>query len=41
MNYYNDNDPKSCAWLRELIAAGEEKNGEGLTCCQPFAILSA
>jgi len=21
MNYYNDNDPKSCAWLRELIAA--------------------
>jgi DNA (cytosine-5)-methyltransferase 1 len=23
MNYYNDNDPKACAWLRELIAAGE------------------
>lgn len=22
MNYYNDNDPKACAWLRELIAAG-------------------
>ena len=20
MNYYNDNDPKACAWLRELIA---------------------
>ena len=23
MNYYNDNDPKVCAWLRELITAGE------------------
>ena len=23
MNYYNDNDPKACARLRELIAAGE------------------
>lgn len=23
MNYYNDNDPKVCAWLRELVAAGE------------------
>jgi len=23
MNYYNDNDPKACAWLSELIAAGE------------------
>jgi len=23
LNYYNDNDPKVCAWLRELIAAGE------------------
>jgi len=22
MNYYNDNDPRACAWLRELIAAG-------------------
>lgn len=22
INYYNDNDPKACAWLRELIAAG-------------------
>ncbi len=22
MRYYNDNDPKACAWLRELIAAG-------------------
>jgi DNA (cytosine-5)-methyltransferase 1 len=22
MNYYNDNDPKACAWLRELIADG-------------------
>jgi len=21
MNYYNDNDPKACEWLRELIAA--------------------
>jgi len=21
MNYYNDNDPKACAWLREIIAA--------------------
>ena len=20
--YYNDNDPKICAWLRELIADG-------------------
>jgi len=29
MNYYNDNDPKSCAWLRELIAAGEEKMAKG------------
>ena len=23
MNYYNDNDPKVCAWLREMILAGE------------------
>lgn len=23
MNYYNENDPKAAAWLRELIAAGE------------------
>jgi DNA (cytosine-5)-methyltransferase 1 len=22
VNYYNDNDPQACAWLRELIAAG-------------------
>lgn len=22
MNYYNDFDPKTCAWLRELIKAG-------------------
>ena len=22
MNYYNDNDPKAAAWLRELIAQG-------------------
>lgn len=22
MNYYNDNDPKICAWLRQLIAEG-------------------
>jgi DNA (cytosine-5)-methyltransferase 1 len=27
MNYYNDNDPKVCAWLRELIAAGELPDG--------------
>ena len=23
MNFYNDTDPKACAWLRELIRAGE------------------
>lgn len=23
MNYYNDNDPRACAWLRELISARE------------------
>ena len=23
MNYYNDNDPKCAAWLRNLIAAGK------------------
>ena len=28
MNYYNDNDPKACAWLRELIAAGELPAGD-------------
>jgi len=28
MNYYNDNDPKACAWLRELIAAGELPPGD-------------
>lgn len=27
MNYYNDNDPKACAWLRELIRAGEIPDG--------------
>jgi len=28
MNYYNDNDQKACAWLRELIAAGELPPGD-------------
>jgi len=28
MHYYNDNDPKACAWLRELIAAGLIPQGE-------------
>lgn len=28
MNYYNDNDPKVCAWLRELIAAGLIPKGD-------------
>lgn len=28
MNYYNENDPKAAAWLRELIAAGHIPNGE-------------
>jgi DNA (cytosine-5)-methyltransferase 1 len=27
MHYYNDNDPKSCAWLRELIRTGEIPDG--------------
>jgi DNA (cytosine-5)-methyltransferase 1 len=27
MNYYNDNDPKTAAWLRELIAAKEVPDG--------------
>lgn len=27
MTYYNDIDPKACAWLRELIAAGLIANG--------------
>lgn len=27
MNYYNDNDPYACAWLRELISAGLIPNG--------------
>ena len=27
MNYYNDNDPKTCAWLRELIAQGHLPQG--------------
>jgi len=26
--YYNDNDPAACAWLRELIAAGELPQGD-------------
>ena len=28
MNYYNDNDPKACAWLRGLTAAGELPPGD-------------
>ncbi len=28
MNYYNDNDPKACAWLRELIADGHLPAGD-------------
>jgi DNA (cytosine-5)-methyltransferase 1 len=28
VNFYNDNDPKVCAWLRELIAAGELPPGD-------------
>lgn len=28
MNYYNENDPKAAAWLRELIRAGEIPKGE-------------
>jgi DNA (cytosine-5)-methyltransferase 1 len=28
MHYYNDNDPKVCAWLRKLIAAGELPPGD-------------
>lgn len=27
MNYYNENDPKAAAWLRELIKAGEIPDG--------------
>lgn len=27
MNYYNENDPKAAAWLRELIRAGQIPNG--------------
>jgi DNA (cytosine-5)-methyltransferase 1 len=27
VNYYNDNDPKACDWLRELISAGLLPNG--------------
>ena len=27
MNYYNDNNEESCAWLRELIAAGQIPDG--------------
>lgn len=26
MNYYNDNDPKACAWLCELIAATSDQD---------------
>ena len=25
--YYNDSDPAACAWLRELIAAGQLPDG--------------
>lgn len=28
MNYYNEIDPKTCAWIRELIARGLVPNGE-------------
>ncbi len=28
MNYYNENDPKAAAWLRELIKAGHIPEGE-------------
>ena len=28
MNYYNENDPKAAAWLRELIRAGEIPPGD-------------
>ena len=28
MNYYNDNDPEVCAWLRELIRDGHLPPGE-------------
>src|SRR5580692_9240756 len=28
MNFYNENDPKAAAWLRELIAAGEIPEGK-------------
>jgi len=28
MHYYNDNDAKACAWLRELIAAGHIPAGD-------------
>lgn len=28
MNYYNENDPKAAAWLRELIVAGQIPDGK-------------
>ncbi len=28
MNYYNDNDPYCCAWLRNLVAAGHLPKGD-------------
>jgi DNA (cytosine-5)-methyltransferase 1 len=28
VNYYNENDPKAAAWLRELIKAGLIPAGE-------------
>ena len=28
MNYYNDNDPTVCEWMRELIEEGLVPDGE-------------
>lgn len=28
MNYYNDNDPFRCGWLKELVAAGLLPEGD-------------
>jgi len=30
MNYYNDNDAKVCAWMRELIAATSDQERKGM-----------
>lgn len=35
MNYYNDNDPNSAAWLRELISRGLIADGV----VAPYAML--